>query len=164
MHKFLLTNICMNSCALCLKSFRLAVSRAAVSLFACLSKLSPLSWSFLPWPTFVKWCDYPLSPLQLLSTIQFISQANSLQPELVFFTWCFFLPSQECKLHMEEILPVLWQVSLMNIWYIAGLQHNFVNEWMNEWLWLVNVFIFKGVGYTASYIPSKFESVQIKKK
>ena len=133
---------------------------------ACLSKLSPLKSSFLPWPTCVKWYDYPLSPPpQLLYTIQLISHANSLQPELVFVYLLFLSPiSRIWTPHGRNLTCLVHHhCCLESTWYTAGIQHNFVYEWMNEWLWLVNAFIFKGVGYAACYIPSKFESVQILK-
>lgn len=106
----------------------------------------------------------PTLPPQQLSTIQFISHANSLQPELVF-VYLFLSPiSRMWTPHGRNLTCLVHhRHCLGSTWYIAGIQHNFVYEWMNEWLWLVNAFIFKGVGYPACYIPSKFESVQILK-
>lgn len=58
------------------------------------------------------------------------------------FTCCFFLPSQECKLHVEEILSVLFTTitAWESTWYIAGVQY-ILRVWMNEWTIVAGEFL-----------------------
>ena len=102
---------------------------------ACLSKLSPLKSSFLPWPTCVKWYDYPLSPstTALYHPIDFSCQLItawiSVCLLVVSFSHLKNLNSTWKKSYLSCSPPLLPGEYLVHSRYSAQLC-----VWMNEWM------------------------------